>query len=86
MERLSTGVSSLDRLIEGGIPRVFLVAAVGEPGTGKTILSIYFIAQDIVSDDLNIYMTTEESRESIIKQAEQFGFDFDSAIKNKKLV
>ncbi len=86
MERLSTGVSSLDRLIEGGIPRGFFIAAVGEPGTGKTVLSIHFIAQGIKSDDLNIYVTTEESRESIIKQAGQFSFNFEDAIKNKKLV
>lgn len=86
MERLSTGIPTLDRLIEGGIPRGFFVAAVGEPGTGKTVLCIHFINQGIGDGDKNIYVTTEESRESIINQAKQFGFDFRDAIKNHKLI
>lgn len=86
VERLSTGVPTLDRLIEGGIPRGFFVAAVGEPGTGKTILCIHFIASGIASGDLNIYVTTEESKKSIISQASQFGIDFNSAINNRKLI
>ena len=86
MERLSTGVPTLDRLIEGGIPRGFFVAAVGEPGTGKTILCLHYINEGIEDGDLNIYVTTEESRESIINQAKQFGFDFNKAIKEKRLI
>lgn len=86
MERLSTGIPSLDRLIEGGIPRGFMVAAVGEPGTGKTILCIHFINEGVVRGDKNIYVTTEETRDSIINQAKQFGIDFEDAIKKKSLI
>jgi KaiC domain protein len=86
MERLSTGVPTLDVLIEGGIPRKFFVAVVGEPGTGKTILCIHFIARGIADGDKSIYITTEESRESIITQAKQFNIDFEKAIAEKKLI
>ena len=86
IERLSTGVEGFDKLIQGGIPRGFFVAVVGEPGTGKTIFSIHFIAEGIRVGDKNIYVTTEESKESIIKQAAMFGFDFERAIKEGKLV
>jgi len=86
MERLSTGVPTLDALIEGGVPRGFFVAVVGEPGTGKTILCMHFIARGIADGDRNIYVTTEESRESIINQARQFNMDFESAIEAGKLV
>ena len=86
IERLSTGVKRLDELLEGGIPRGFFVAVTGEPGTGKTILCISFIYQGVVENDKNIYVTTEESRNSIIAQAQQFGMDFDSAIKAKRLI
>ena len=86
IERLSTGIPEFDRLIAGGIPRGFLVAVTGEPGTGKTIFCIHFIAQGVKERDVCIYVTTEESRESIIKQAAQFGIDFESALKNKKMI
>ncbi len=86
IERLTTGVQGFDELISGGIPRGFFVAVVGEPGTGKTIFSIHFIAEGIRLGDKNIYVTTEESKESIIRQAAMFGFDFERAIREKKLV
>lgn len=73
-------------MLAGGIPRGFSVAVTGEPGTGKTILCIHFIAQGIKDGDKCIYVTTEESRESIITQASQFGFDFKGAVENGKLV
>lgn len=86
IERLSTGVPELDAMLEGGIPKGFTVAITGEPGTGKTILCIHFIAQGIREGDKCIYVTTEESRESIIMQASQFGFDFSRGISEKKLI
>ncbi|RLI21996.1 KaiC domain-containing protein [Candidatus Bathyarchaeota archaeon] len=86
IERLSTGIPEVDRMIAGGIPRGFLVACTGEPGTGKTIFSIHFIGQGIRERDVCIFVTTEESRDSIIAQAAQFGFDFKRAIENSKLI
>ena len=86
VERLSTGISKIDQLICGGIPRGFLVAVTGEPGTGKTIFCIHFIAQGLVEEDKCVYVTTEESRESVIRQARQFGFNFEDAIREKRLL
>jgi len=86
VERLSTGVHDIDCMIAGGVPRGFLVACTGEPGTGKTLFSIHFTAQGIKENDICIFVTTEESRDSIITQASQFGFDFQEAINNKKLI
>ena len=62
------------------------MAVVGEPGTGKTVFCIHFIAQGIREGDKNIYVTTEESRESIIRQARMFGFDFEEAMESGRLV
>ena len=86
IERLSIGIPELDKMLAGGITRGFCVAVTGEPGTGKTVLCIHFIAQGIKEGDKCIYVTTEESRDSIITQAEQFGFIFSKAIKENKLI
>ncbi len=84
--RLRTGVRGFDDLIAGGIPKGFLVAVVGEPGTGKTVFSIHFAWQGVKDGQKVIYVTTEESRESIMNQAAQFGMDFEKAVKDKKMV
>ena len=86
VERLSTGVEGIDRLLEGGIPRGFLVAVTGEPGCGKTIFSIHFIGKGIKEGDKCIYVTTEESKDSIINQASQFNIDFRKAIEKNSLI
>ncbi|MEM1537439.1 MAG: KaiC domain-containing protein [Candidatus Nezhaarchaeales archaeon] len=84
--RISTGVPGVDQLLAGGIPKGFVVAVTGEPGTGKTIFCIHFIAEGIKRGDKCVYVTTEESLNSIIVQAAQFNFDFKKAVEDKKLV
>lgn len=86
MERLPTGVKGFDELIEGGIPRGFFVAVVGEPGSGKTIFCLHYVWRGVLDKDRVIYVTTEESRESIITQASQFGFDLSRAIAERRLI
>ncbi|MEM4452931.1 MAG: ATPase domain-containing protein, partial [Thermosphaera sp.] len=72
--------------MEGGIPKGFTIAAVGEPGTGKTIFSIQFVAKGLELGEKCIYVTTEESRDSIILQAERLGFDFKEPLMRGELV
>ncbi len=86
IERLSTGVKELDRILGGGIPRGFLVAVAGEPGTGKTVLCIRFSWQGILDGDKVIYVTTEESRESVIRQAETLGMRLGDAVTRGKAI
>ena len=86
MIRLSTGIPDFDKLIEGGIPQGFFVAVTGEPGTGKTIFSLHFIAEGLKEGDNCIYVTTEESRDSIIRQAKQFNWDFEEYIEKKLII
>ncbi len=86
IERLSTGVKGLDDMLAGGIPRGFFVAVVGEPGTGKTVFSLHYAWQGIRDNDKVIYVTTEESRESVIRQAKMFGMDLDKAVDSGKAI
>jgi len=86
IKRLSTGVRRLDELLAGGVPEGFLVALVGMPGTGKTVACLHFIWAGLRAGESCIYVTTEESRESIIRQAEQFKMDFHSALRDGRLI
>jgi circadian clock protein KaiC len=46
-ERLSTGVSGLDEMLGGGIPRGYSVLVAGPSGSGKTVVAAQFIAEGI---------------------------------------
>lgn len=86
VRRLSTGVAGLDKLLAGGVPEGFFVALVGMPGTGKTIACLHFVWAGLKAGESAIYVTTEESRESIVRQAAQFGMDFEGAQKSGRLI
>ncbi len=86
IERLKTGVPSFDPLIEGGIPRGFFVSIVGEPGTGKTIFSLHFATQGAREGDKVIYVTTEESRESVLRQASLLGMPLEKGVERGDVI
>ncbi len=77
VKRISTGVFELDSMLDGGVPEGFFVAVVGEPGTGKSVLSMRFIHQGLVEGSGGIYVTTEQDRGSIVEQAKTFGWDWE---------
>jgi len=76
MKRVSTGVEVLDRTLEGGIPQGSWVVVAGEPGVGKSILSIHFAYAGLKSGDPVVYVTTEQEFRDVVEQAEQLGMDF----------
>ncbi|MGC8970092.1 MAG: KaiC domain-containing protein [Conexivisphaera sp.] len=86
VRRLSTGVQGLDAILAGGVPEGFMVALVGMPGTGKTVACLHFIWAGLRAGESAIYVTTEESRESVVRQASQFGMDFRAAAESGRLI
>ncbi|MCK5112548.1 MAG: AAA family ATPase, partial [Thermoplasmatales archaeon] len=43
IERVKTGISGLDDLISGGLPKDTITLVSGPPGSGKTILCCQFL-------------------------------------------
>lgn len=62
IERISTGIPVLDKLIEGGIPRGFTVLVAGNPGTGKTILTSHFLYDGLLKGESALYVSSSESK------------------------
>lgn len=77
MERISTGVSGLDKLL-GGYPKGKSVMISGQAGTGKTILALHFVNKSCSNAQRTAYIAIEESRDDLFTQASQFGWDLKS--------
>jgi circadian clock protein KaiC len=59
--RCSSGCPGLDDILGGGFPRGHFYLLEGEPGTGKTTLSLQFVAEGLRSGEKVLYITLSES-------------------------
>ncbi len=78
IKRTSSGIEGLDELIEGGFERGSTILAVGTAGTGKTTFGLQFLyygAKDF--KEPGIYISFEESRDSIFRHASEFDWDLE---------
>jgi circadian clock protein KaiC len=97
MERLKTGIEGLDSIIQGGLPKESITLVSGPPGGGKSIFCFQFLYEGIKNGEKGLFLTLDKKVESLLVQAKELGFDFQSAIEqqtvkflflniNKKLV
>lgn len=94
--RLKTFIEGFDRILEGGIPQGHTVLVAGTPGTMKSSLTYYMLYNHALESKMvSVYVTLEQSRESLLRQMEKMGMDsekvkdlvhvLDLAIIRKKL-
>ncbi|WP_050033835.1 KaiC domain-containing protein [Halorubrum halophilum] len=76
IERTDIGIEGLDEMILGGVPRRSLLSVIGGAGTGKTTFALQFLNEALESDRKGIYITLEQTRESILATAEEKGWSF----------
>lgn len=86
VEKVKTGISGLDELIGGGFPEGSTVLLSGSPGTGKTIFGLQFLYSGAKNNEPGIYLTIEESKDKILEQAKQFGWNIAELEKNRRLI
>ena len=83
--RVSSGVSGLDSLVEGGLPAGRLYVLSGPPGSGKTTLSTQFLVEGARQGEAGLFVSMHESREDIVEDMSGYGFGFDRAIGTDRL-
>jgi len=72
-ERLPTYVGRLDRSLEGGVPKGSVIAITGPGGSMKTSLALYILIKNRAAGRRGVYVTVEESRESILRTMRHHG-------------
>jgi circadian clock protein KaiC len=86
MERVTTGVPGLDKMLLGGFLPQTANLVEGAPGTGKTTLGMQFIHHGIaVCGEPGLILTFEEFPQQYYDDAASFGWDFRRMEREGKL-
>jgi circadian clock protein KaiC len=75
--KLRTGIPGLDDILHGGlIPyRIYLVD--GDPGAGKTTLSLHYLLEGAAHGERCLYVTLSETRNELLAGAASHGWSLD---------
>jgi len=72
-----TGIAGFDDLLHGGLPGNRLYLLQGDPGVGKTTLSLQFLLEGVRRNEKGLYITFSESRAEIEGVARSHGWSLD---------
>src|ERR1051325_7167754 len=75
VEKLRTGISSLDIIAKGGLPKKRTTLISGTAGSGKTVFVTQFLAAGIANGEPGVFVTFEESAADIRANMRSFGWD-----------
>jgi circadian clock protein KaiC len=78
LDRAPTGISGLDQITGGGLPRGRVTLIAGSAGAGKTLLGLQFLvagARDY--GEPGVLLTFEESAAKVTNNVRSLGFDLD---------
>ena len=78
--RLSSGVSGLDKLLNGGFLRRSVTLVSGSAGVGKTILGLQFLLEGAKQRQAGLYVTLEEGPKQLFASAEALGLPLRAAV------
>jgi circadian clock protein KaiC len=73
-EIAATGIAGLDDILRGGLPRGQIFLIEGNPGTGKTTLSLQFLLQGVRQGETVLYITLSETTAELHKVAASHGW------------
>ena len=75
LERVSTGISALDAITQGGLPKGEIYLVNGAPGAGKTILALHFLEAGVRAGEKALCISLSQRIESIQQTAKSVNID-----------
>jgi circadian clock protein KaiC len=86
LEKSPTGITGLDEITIGGLPKGRPTLICGGPGAGKTLLGIEFIVNGAVHfNEPGVIMAFEEKTEELATNVASLGFDLTKLQKQNKI-
>lgn len=87
LEKTPTGITGLDEITYGGLPKSRPALVCGSAGSGKTLLAMEFLIEGARKyGDPGVFMAFEETEEELVKNFASLGFDLDGLEAENKLV
>ena len=86
LPRISTGITGLDALLDGGFIKGRSYLLTGDTGTGKTIACLQFLVSVLARGEKAMYVTVDERPADILASAASFSWDLQPHIQQKNLV
>jgi len=86
LEKCPTGITGLDEITNGGLPRGRPTLVAGGAGSGKTLLALEFLVKGAtLYDEPGVFMAFEETAPELATNVNSLGFDLTGLTKRKKL-
>lgn len=80
VERVDTGISGLDDMIEKGFWRGSTTLVAGPTGSGKTIIGLHFIRQGVLNDEPGVYVGFQENPVQLARIMQHFGWNLQTVL------
>ncbi len=75
--RISTGITGLDDILRGGLTPSRLYLIEGNPGSGKTTLSLQFLLDGVRLGERTLSVTLSETKRELESVARSHGWSLD---------
>jgi len=86
LQKTPTGITGLDEITNGGLPKGRPTLICGGPGSGKTVFSIEFIVKGAMEfNEHGVFVAFEEKSEELAVNVASLGFDLNELIADKKI-
>src|SRR6185295_3543810 len=87
LEKISSGISGLDEITGGGLPRGRPTLVCGNAGCGKTLMAMEFLVRGATEhNEPGVFMSFEENEEELTTNVASLGFDLNLLAAQKKIV
>src|SRR4029077_11817815 len=87
LPKTPTGISGLDEITYGGLPKGRPTLICGSAGCGKTLFGMEFLIHGITQfNEPGIFMTFEENELDLVKNVASFGYNLPQLEAQKKII
>ena len=87
LAKAPTGITGLDEITNGGLPRGRPTLVCGGAGCGKTMLAMEFLVRGALEyDEPGVFMSFEETTDELVENAQSIGFDLRRLSARRRLL